>query len=507
MQPPSEPIDRRQFLQGVAAASAVTILPRHVLGGPGYVAPSDRLNLAQIGCGTQGIRQVNGELLRREDLQFTCVCDPNTDSTNYVDWSRNGNRDTIRRLLGDPSWGEHDPGIRGGREVSRQIIESYYGRRNRSGTSRGVRAYADFRELLEREGDIDGVVIITPDHTHAAISIGALQKGKAAVLHKPVSNVLHEVRRAVAAARPAGALTHLLAYRVHADYAKLEAWLGAGLIGEVREVHNWTNRPVWPQGWLAHPTETPPVPAGFDWDLWLGPEPHRPYHPNYTFALYRGWYDYGGGCFGDMGNYSLWPIYQMLELGVPVSVEGACNTVAFLGPDNVPGSRLSPVAYPLAGTLHFRHASRGSRPPVDVFWYEGGIKPRTPEELQGTGEELPREGMLLVGDKGKILGNFWGNDPRLLPARRMAEVAGLGTAASGELPSADEEWITAMKQGRKSRGSFESIAPLAEATALAGVAFRMAGRRLDWDAENMTITNVPEANRYLRRDYRPGWEL
>jgi hypothetical protein len=507
MSSPVPPVNRRQFLHGMAALSAATILPRHVLGGPGYVAPSDRLNLAQIGCGTQAIRQVNGDLMTREDLQFTSVCDPNRDSTNYVDWSRNGNRDTIQRVLEDSSWGEHDDGIRGGREVSRQILERYYGKRHRSGSYQGVRSYADFRELLDRETDIDGVIVITPDHTHAAISVAALEKGKAAISHKPVSNVLNEVRRAVGAARPAGAVSHLLAYGVHEDHQTLEAWLGAGVIGEVREVHNWTNRPVWPQGWLDYPTETPPVPAGFDWDLWLGPEPHRPYHPDYAFTLYRGWYDYGSGCFGDMGNYSLWPIYRMLELGVPVSVEGRCNTIAFVGPNNVPGSRLSAVAYPMAGTLHFRHAARGARPPVDVYWYEGGIRPQTPEELFATREELPREGMLLVGDDGKILCGFRATEPRLLPESRMSDVAELGTPAENELLSADDEWITAIKQRTKSRGSFESIAALAEATALAGVAFRMAGRRLDWDAARMEFTNVPEANRFLRREYRSGWEL
>jgi hypothetical protein len=502
-----EPIDRREFLHGMAAASAFTILPRHVLGGPGYVAPSDRLNLAQIGCGTQAIRQVNGDLLQRDDLQITCVCDPNRDSTNYVDWSRNGNRDIIRRVLDDPSWGEHDDGIRGGREVSRQILETYYGKRNRSGSYRGIRAYADFRELLEEETDIDGAIIITPDHTHTAISLATLQKGKAAIVHKPVSNVLYEVRRSVGAAQAPDALTHLLAYRAHEDYHRLEAWLRGGVIGAVREVHNWTNRPFWPQGWLEYPTETPPVPEGFDWDLWLGPEPHRPYHPNYTFALYRGWYNYGAGCFGDMGNYSLWPIYRMLELDIPTSVQGTCNTVAFLDHENVSRWRLSPVAYPVAGTLHFRHAARAGRGPVDVYWYEGGIKPRTPEELYTAGEELPTEGMMLVGEQGKILCNFTGLQPRLIPAERMAEAAALGPPADLEVIDPDEEWIRALKERRKSRGSFENVAPLAEATALAGVAYRVAGKRLEWDAVNMTFTNAPEADQLLRREYRPGWEL
>ncbi|MPY89958.1 MAG: gfo/Idh/MocA family oxidoreductase [Luteitalea sp.] len=500
-------LDRRQFLDRIGVASALTILPRHVLGGPGHVAPSDRINLAQIGCGTQSTRQVNGRLLTREDLQFTCVCDPNTDSTNYVDWSRDENRKIIRRLLGDPSWGARDPGIRGGREVSRQIIETYYGRGNRSGSYGGVRAYADFRELLDREADIDGLVIITPDHTHAAIAIAAMQKGKAAVMHKPVSNVLHEVRRTIAVSRQDGVVSHLLAYGDHADHHKLDAWLKAGVIGPIREVHNWTSRPFWPQGWLDYPTETPAVPEGFDWDLWLGPEPHRAYHPSYTFALYRGWYNYGGGCLADMGNYSLWPVYRLLDLGVPTSVEARCNTVAFVNEENVSNHRLSQVAYPIAGTLHFRHSARGDRPPVEVYWYEGGIRPRTPEELYDAREDLDAEGMMFVGDSGKILCDFRGTEPRLLPESRMREVEGVTTPDDLEVVDSDDEWINAIKQGGRSRGSFDAVAALAESTALAGVAFRMGGQRLDWDAQTATFSNVPEANAYLKREYRPGWEL
>ncbi len=500
-------VNRREFLGSVAAASAFTILPRHVLGGPGYVAPSDMLNVAQIGCGTQGLRQVTTGLVTREDLRFTCVCDPNTDSTNYVDWSRNGIRDRVRRLLEDETWGENDAGIRAGREVAREIFDRYYAKDKASGRSEGVRAFADFRELLDQESDLDAAVIITPDHTHTAISTAALKKEVAAISHKPVSNVLNEVRVAVDAARESAAATHLLAYRDREDYYKLDAWFKAGVIGPIREVHNWTFRPVWPQGWLDRPTEEPPVPAGFDWDLWLGPEPHRPYHPNYTFALYRGWFDYGGGSFADMGNYSLWFVYQLLNMGAPISVEAHANTVAYVDEENVSTYRLSEVAYPMAGTVHFRHAAVDGRPPVDLYWYEGGIKPQTPEELLSAGEELTREGMLFVGESGKILCGYRGTEPRLLTQGRMVEAEVTLEPEEPEIVDSDDEWIRAVKDGGKSRGSFESFAPLAEATALQGVAFRMAGRRLDWDAKTMTFTNSEEATAFVRRDYRPGWEL
>jgi len=319
--------------------------------------------------------------------------------------------------------------------------------------------------------------------------------------------MVNEVRSTVEAARASSAVSHLLAYRDREDYYTLDAWFKAGVIGPIREVHNWTFRPVWPQGWLDYPTEQPPVPAGFDWDLWLGPEQHRPYHPNYTFALYRGWYNYGGGSFADMGNYSLWAIYRMLNMQPPISIEAHANTVAFVNEENVSTYRLSEVAYPVAGTVHFRHAEVDGRPPIDLYWYEGGIKPQTPKELLDAGEQLEREGMMFVGDNGKILCGYRGTDPRLIPQGRMVDVEGMIDPEEIEIVDSDDEWINAIKNGGKSRGSFEGFAPLAEATALQGVAYRMSGQRLDWDAAHMKFTNVPEANEFVRRDYRPGWEL
>ena len=503
----SSRLDRREFVRATAAASALTILPRHVFGGPGRVAPSDRLNIAQIGCGTQGIRQVDVELIQREDLQITCVCDPNTDSTNYVDWNLDTNRTMVRELLGDPTWGRQDGGVRAGREVARQIIERYYGRENRNGNSSGPRSYADFRELIDRETDLDAAVVITPDHTHATIAIALLEAGIAAISHKPVSNVVHEVRRAVEAARGASVPSHLLAFGDFPDYYRIASWIASGRIGTVREVHNWTSRPFWPQGRLNYPTEELSVPSGFDWDLWLGPVPYRPYHPDYTFAVYRGWYDFGGGCFADMGNYSLWGVYRLLDLEAPISVEARANSIPFLNEDRIAQRTLSQVSYPLAGTLRFRHAARGERPAVDVYWYEGGIRPQTPSELLDLDEEIAPEGMMFVGDGGKILCNFRGLDPRLFVNGVEVEQEQSSDEPEAEVVSGTDEWIAAVKNGTKSRGSFEGVAPLAEATALQGIAFRFAGQRLDWDASTMSVTNVPGANELTRREYRPGWEL
>jgi len=499
-------INRRAFLGGIAAASAFTIVPRRVLGGQGYVAPSDMILLAQVGCGLQSQRQVNTGMVRRPDLQFVAVVDPNRDSQNYVDWSAWGTRNQVRRFLEAPEWGAGDKGIRGGREVAKEIMETYYKKQQRPAS--GIRSYEDYREMLEKESDIQGVVNITPDHQHGSINIAALRKGKAAISHKPVASVLYEVRRTLEAARQSKAASHLLAYSNSADRHTLAAWIKGGVIGTVREVHNWTDRPFWPQGMQEYHQSGPPVPEGFNWPLWQGPEPERPYHPSYTFAVYRGWYAYGTGCLGDMGHYSLWQPYRILNLGVPEFVEGRPNNEAWVSENNVStGGRVSLVGLPKASTVRWRHPATAERPAVDTFWYDGGMKPQTPEELYADSEDLADEGMLIVGDKGKILCDFRGNSPRLIPRSRHQAFEGSIATPEFDQTSGDDEWVNAIKRGTKSQGSFEQVAALAEAVTLANIALRVPYKRLLWNAQQMEFTNSPEANKLVRREqYRDGWE-
>jgi hypothetical protein len=499
---PKNTIDRRQFLEGIAAASGITILPRHVLGGPGYTAPNDRLNIGGIGCGTQALRSVMTGLAERDDIQYTCVCDPNRESYNYVDWSRNGVRNSVREFLGDESWGENHPGIPGGREVARQVLNAYYGQTSESGTFDGVRSYADFRELFAEEEDLDAVVIVTPDHQHATISIAAMKAGVAPIMHKPVANVLDEVRKTVNTARETGLTTHLLAYSDREDYYTLDAWFKAGVIGNVREVHNWSARPYWPQGFLDRPADQPPIPDGFDWDLWLGPVAQIPYHPLYTFATYRGWYDFGGGSMADMGNYSMWFVYRLLDLDAPTSAIGRPNTVSYLTDENVANHEVSQVSFPYAGKLQFTHAAKANRPEVKTYWYSGGMTPNAPKELLDAGEDLSREGMMFVGDYGTIMCGFRGTDPRLL-GRPTPDV----NVGAVETVGGSDEWITAVKDGTQSLGSYLSVEPLAEATALGGIAYRFPRERLEFDSSSLQITNVSEANELIYRNYRDGWQV
>lgn len=496
--PEKKSITRRAFLGTATAASSLTILPRRVLGGPGYVAPSDKINFALIGSGTMAIKMLMSDWLPRDDMQITCIADPNKDSDDYRDWSQHGMRDRVREFIQKPNWGSEN-GIRAGRDAGKEIVDTYYANIRGMTDYKGCNTYTDYRELLEKEEGIDAIICMTPEHLHAAVCIAAMKKGKHAISHKTLSNVLHEVRLAADTARETGLVTHLLAWNNDTELYDLRDWLRAGVIGKVKEVHNWSARPVWPQGWLSYPEEEMKVPKGMDWDLWLGPVPDMPYHLDLTHALFRGWYNFGSGCLGDMGNYSLQRVYRMLNPGPPLAVTArSTHGCRIIGNQSRPVR--SEVAFPNASTIHFKHED------LDIYWYDGGMQPNTPQELLDDGEAFEREGMLFVGEYGKILGSFHGRNFRVIPKRRMKAFEGLRLKMRKDVISSTDEYITAIRDGRQSGGSFQNFQELAEATCLGNLAIRM-NQRLEWDSENMRVTNVEEANKYLRREYRPGWEL
>ena len=261
----SKKINRRKFLGSAASASlAFTIIPRHVLGGQGFVAPADKITLGYIGCGTQGLREMTS-LITDPEIQIVAVCDPNKFTTDYVDWSANGIRNNIRTALGDKTWGESLKGIPGGRDIGQEFVQKYYGKSKPSGTYKGCASYADFRELLEKEKDINAIKIMTPDHLHATVAIASMKKGKHVVTHKPIANRIREFRLVEETAKKTGISTHLLAWSQRSGYDVVKGWIKDGVIGNLKEIHNWSNRPVWPQ-WQANPTDTPPVPKDFDWE-------------------------------------------------------------------------------------------------------------------------------------------------------------------------------------------------------------------------------------------------
>jgi hypothetical protein len=501
---PSESLDRREFLTAAsAAAMTFSVVPSQVLGGARHVPPSEKINVAYIGVGTQGIRQLM-EALPKDDLKIVAVCDPNTESTDYVPWGKNEIRDKIRAFLKKPDWDEGVAGCRCGREVGRQIVDGYYSMQTAAGQYRGCAAYADFRELLDQEKDIDAVYIMTPDHLHATIAQTAMKKGKHVIHHKTLSNVLYEARLSRDLARKTGLATQMFCAADQRSTATLCEWIWAGAIGDVREVHNWSSRPFWPQGMLERPKEQPPVPKGMDWDLWLGPVPHRPYHPAYAHVVFRGWYDFGAGALGDMANYSFFQVWKILKLGTPTSVE-AGRSVYWAIIDNLWKKQVSPVAFPQASVVHFEFPARQGMPPVTLHWYDGGIRPATFAELDEDRQPMPEEGLLFVGDKGKILCDFMGDNPRLIPQRKMQAF----TKPPETLPRPTEEldqWIRSCKGSQSSDASFETVYPFAETICLGNIALRVE-KKLAWDTEKMQFTNSAEANQFLRREYRKGWEL
>jgi hypothetical protein len=504
--------NRRQFLETAAAAAAFSIVPRHVLGGPAYVAPSDKINLAYVGTGTQGLREMP-VLLGSADIQIVAVCDPNKNPGDYRDWDRSSLLNNLRRTVRDSNWRAGSEGtIPGGRDVGQSLVETYYAAERASGQYKGCAAYADVREMLEKEKGIDAVKIMTPDHLHGVIAMAAMKRGKHVIVHKPIANRLKEAQLVVETARKTGVSTHLMPWDSNGDMAPVMAWIDGGAIGTLREVHNWSNRPVWPQ-YATIPTERPPVPAGFDWDLWLGPEADRPYHPDYTNMVFRGWYDFGGGSMADMGHYSLWTVFNALELAGPTSIEPMLTHACILK-DSVATTIRNDFSFPLAGVVRFRYPARGQRGPVDLIWYDGGMHPPTPAELEEDGQELPREGMMFAGDKGKILAGFNVESPRLIPQSRMKGIeappppprAQSGGPEPPPLSPGLIQWVAACRGDKQhSPGSFLNAGPISEAINLYAVALRT-GRRLIYDAGTGTIGNVAEANRYLAREYRQGWD-
>ena len=502
---PKQNLNRRELLGSAFASSmAFSVVPRHVLGGANHVAPSERITVANIGCGTQGLREMPG-LLENPDVQVVAVCDPNKFTTNYIDWSSHGIRNGIRQTLGDRNWGAHIVGIPGGRDIGKEYVDKYYAKNMPSGEYRGCSSYEDFRDLLAQEKDVDAIKIMTPDHLHATVAIAAMKKGKHVVTHKPIANRVSEGRLTIETARRQKVKTHLLAWSDRRGNAQTLKWIKAGVIGTLKEIHNWSHRPVWPQ-WTSNPTDTPPVPKGFNWDLWLGPVPNRPYHPNYTHNVFRGWYDFGGGSIADMGHYSLFPLFRTLGIDTPPTSAEAYGTTTRTIVDQVSRAVNNNVAFPYSCMIRFKFPKQRVLPAFDLLWYDGGMKPFAPDELAQDNESMPAEGMMFVGDKGKILASFHGNEPRVIPKKKMQAYAGAKELPAETRTRRSNTWVAAIKNNEESPGSFLHAGPVTETSNLGAVALRT-GQKVDYDTERMRITNVQKANKYLTREYRKGWAL
>ncbi len=462
-------VSRRRFLRGGAALAAATIVPRHVLGGAGFTAPSEKLNIAIIGTGGRGKRLTRG-LMKYDDVNVMAIADPN----EREDYSRFYYRGVSGRL------------------VVLEEIEKHYAEKRARGEYGGCKDYVDYRVMLEKEKAIDAVVVATPDHNHAFATLAAMRLGKHVYCEKPLTHSIEEARKVVEEARKAKVATQMGQQGNSGEgIRQMCEWIWDGGIGDVREVHAWSDAGDWASQYDARPKDTPPIPKDFNWDIWLGGTPDRPYHPAYAPYNWRGWWAFGTGAIGDMGCHNIDPAFAALRLRYPDTVEGS-------------STKVNSETVPHATLIHFTFPARGKLPPVKLTWYDHGLYPPRPEELE-PGEKLDGNGILFVGDKGKLLAGGWSRSPRLLPKSRMEEYK-QPKKTLRRAEAHDRAWLSACKGGPAASSNFDYAGPLAELVLLGSVALRT-GEKLHWDGPNMKATGCAKADEYIRTPYRDGWTL
>ncbi len=460
-------ISRREFMGGAAAAAmAFTIVPRHVLGGAGQTPPSEKLNVAGVGVGGMGASNIDAIAGYSKENDVVTMSGENIVALCDVDEKYAG-----------------------------PVFDRYP----------KAKKYRDFRRMLEKQKDIDAVVVATPDHTHAVIAMAAMQMGKHVYVQKPLTHSVYEARALTEAAHKYKVATQMGNQGHSGEGARLICeWIWDGAIGPVREVHCWTNRPVWPQG-IGRPKDMPPVPSTLDWDLWLGPAPFRPYHSTYLPFNWRAWLDFGTGALGDMACHIMDPSFWALKLRYPVSVEASHSYDV----REMWKRWENKETYPRASVARYKFPARGDMPAVKLTWYDGGILPPRPEELE-RGRELPESGTIFVGDKGKIMCETYGESPRLIPEAKMKEYKRPPKTLSripGGADGHEQNWVDACKGGRPASSNFDYSGPLTESVVMGNLAMLNPGKTLEWDGENMRVSNLPEANEHVHREYREGWTL
>jgi len=516
-------ISRRRFVTQVVATSAgFAIVPRHVLGR-GFTAPSDTLNVAAVGVG--GMGRSNLVNLASENIVALCDVDWEYADKGFagLDLEIRNQQERLDRPPDRPkldAQGRKEPSLTA---IERQRLPDQIARTLRLKNEHLPRAtrYQDYRQMLDRQKDIDAVVVATPDHMHAPIALAAMDLGKHVYVQKPLTWSVAEARQLARKAKSTRLATQMGNQGHSWDDARTAIeYVWGGAIGDVREVHVWTNRPLgyWPQGIPRPEPRTPPAggfrwngpglearlanamagdyakPQGLAWDLFLGPAPYVEYHPVYHPFNWRGWVDWGCGAIGDMGahlmDHSMWA----LDLGYPTTIE----TVA---------TPFNGVCFPNATMTMYEFPARNGKPAVKLTWYDGGLLPPKPVELGEDTILSPMGGALLVGSKGKLLHDTYGRNPRLLPAS-LHESYGKPKDKLSRIPNENHEmnWVNAAKGNVAASCPFEYAAKLTEVMLLGVVALK-AGRKLEYDGANMRITNVAAANQYLDREPRAGWSF
>ena len=472
---------RRNFLRNSSlAAAGFMIVPRHVLGR-GFVAPSDKLNIASIGAGGKGADDID-HFYKSGKAEIAFLCD--VDDRQSAD-------------------------------TRKQFPKAKY--------------YKDFREMLSKEGKyIDAVSVSTPDHTHAVAAMAAMQLNKHVYVQKPLTHDIYEARKLTEAAHRYKVVTQMGNQGSSGDGVRqLQDWHNAGTIGDVHTVYCYTDRPIWPQG-VPKPTSSSPIPPELDFDLWLGTAPKKDYFEGLLPFNWRGWWDYGTGALGDMACHIMAPAFAVLKLGYPVSAECSVAT-KYIENWN---KGYFPDSGPIASHITLTFKGQNGKPDVKLHWMDGGIQPSRPEEL-GPNETMGDggNGVVFYGTKGKMMAGTYGVEPSLLPSILNTKIKVPKTVArvKGGEEGHYAAWVEAAIDGYGSEKAknlsshFDIAGPLTESVLMGNLAIRSydiqkknakgdieyPGRfiKLLWDGPNMKITNFDDANQFVKRTYRDGWSL
>lgn len=464
-------VNRRKFIkQSAVSAAAFSIVPSFVTGGNGHIAPSDTLYIAGIGVGGKGESDLTS-MAKSPNAKITYLCD--VDDRMAVNSKKN-------------------------------FPDAKY--------------YKDFREMLEKEGkNIDAVTVSTPDHTHAVAALTAMEMGKHVYVQKPLTYSIKEARMMAEAAKKYKVVTQMgNQWASEEPVRRMKEIVDAGLIGDVKRVYTWTNRPVWPQG-IPTPTGKHDIPDELDWNLWLGPAAMMDYNPAYLPFNWRGWWKFGTGALGDMGCHIMDPVFRILPIDYPNEVECSVTTnwSGFFEVANYSDS------CPASSIIHLNFPRTDGKGDLKLTWMDGGLRPETPEEVLPTDDlgDLSN-GAIFEGTKGKMIGNY-SRPPILLPTRRMTEVNALPKSLKRVPEGHYVDWVNACIAGygnHQVSSPFDYAGPFTEAVLMGNLAIRSyqlqqgknkypGRKKLYWDARNMKITNFDEANEFVMRNYRKGWKI
>jgi predicted dehydrogenase len=459
-------INRRRFIYYSAISAAAATISGPLLAKPKFKSPNEKLNLAGIGCTGKGATDIEGAFNAGGNIVALCDVDENS---------------------------------------LKKSAQKYA----------GAKLYRDYRELIEKQKDLDGVIVSTPDHHHYPAAMLAIQADKHVYCQKPLTHTIWEARELGKAARKHKVATQM-GNQGHCGEGVRELCeiIWAGTIGDVREVHCWTDRPIWPQG-LDRPKGSDQVPANLDWDLWLGPAPVRPFKKDWTEEeskgwkraggspvyhpfSWRGWWDFGCGALGDMGCHIMDPSNWALHLGAPTSVE-------MLEQDGMT-KEMAPRASVIRYEFPERKTPHGKMPALSFFWHDGGKKPQKPAELEA--QKLGDNGTLFIGSKGKLICGAYGGEGTLLPESAMKNF----TKPAKTIPRVPDndpykDWLRAIRGGPAACSNFpDYAAPFTETVLLGNLALRL-GKKLEWDSKHMKVKNMPEADSLIHKGYRQGWKV